>query len=131
MKRILLYKLLLIVLIAFTSCEGNTTKERIIKNSSLVIIHVEVSTNWDNPDTLDINSGEEALISITDDLGGSSYADNPSNGIKELVITNINNDTIIKDYNLKDNWDIEIEEVKKIPSNYHHRYTFVVNDSDF
>ena len=126
-----LLPLLVVVIFLLSSCEGNTYKERIIRNSSTSAIHVRANTSFDENFESDLAPGDEVLLGVVDDLGGSSRPDNPASVIYDMVITNSDQDTMTKDYQLMENWIIEIREEQKIPSSYHHKYIFEVNDTDF
>lgn len=118
--------------VLFTSCEGNTDYEWKVENKSSTAIEVishitflDVSANK----TIEVN--DITTITVSDQLGGNSTEQEPSNTFSIFKIVNANGDTLIKDYRLSANWDANIEHLKKVPSNYKHDYTFTVVDSDF
>ena len=113
------------------SCEGNTDRVRQIRNESSHSINVNASgTNVSNYDK-SIAAGETEILFIGNQLGGSDYVEEPANGITTLIIVNSLGDTCTKDFSIKENWDIHVEQRKKVPSDWQHEYTFIVNDSDF
>lgn len=55
----------------------------------------------------------------------------PENAFSALIVVNANGDTMQSSYIDPESWTSEIEQIKKVPSQYEHIYTFVVNDNDF
>jgi len=121
----------LIITISFISCEGNTDRSRLLKNESSQAIHV-IANGISLPDYDKLISvGQTETLFITNQRGGSDYVEEPPIGITTFVIVNSLGDTCTKDFKIKSNWDLHIEEKTKIPSNWQHEYSFIVDDSDF
>jgi hypothetical protein len=122
---------LLSLIILLASCEGNTDRVRQVRNNTSGNIQVSANgsmlTNFNK--TISINQTE--ILYIGNQLGGTDYVEYPANGIATMVITNASGDTCTKDFTIQANWDISVEQRKKIPSDWLHEYTFIVEDSDF
>lgn len=131
MKKHFQYTLLLAVVVILFSCKGNTNKTRIVKNNSSDTITVRANISGDPNYLVNINPGQETVMGVVDDEGGTGIPEEPIYFIYQMYVTKNTFDTIKKDYRDKKNWDTKIEQTKKVPSEYKHEYTFVVNNSDF
>lgn len=119
------------LIIALSSCEGNTDRIRIIKNNTSGPIMVSASGISISNFNKSISEGESEMLFIGGQMGGSDQVENPATGISSLIIVNSTGDTCSKDFTIQSNWDIKIEQTKKTPSNWKHEYTFILNDGDF
>lgn len=119
------------LIIALSSCEGNTDRIRIIKNNTSGPIMVSASGTSISNFNMSISEGQSETLFIGGQRGGSDLVENPATGISSLIIVNSTGDTCTKDFTIQTNWDIRVEQTKKIPSNWNHEYTFILNDSDF
>ncbi|MGV6861161.1 MAG: hypothetical protein ACWA41_05285 [Putridiphycobacter sp.] len=128
-----IYVPLIILFLAFMlqSCEGETKYYRNLENNTTDQIHVYATGEWFESIDQNLASGESMLIYYWEKRGGTSANMIPAEGIDTLIITNNAGDTCNKAYEPQENWVIEVEEAKKIPSIYAHNYTFVVNQGDF
>jgi len=131
MKGITLYIGLISLAIALSSCEGNTDRTRQLRNNTSGLIQVVANGMYLSGYNAPISTGQTGHLFVSSQRGGSSYVENPSVGITEMIITNASGDTCIKDFTLQNNWEISLEETHKFPSNWQHEYTFSVNENDF
>lgn len=113
------------------SCEGNTDRKRIVANNSDMEITVQASGELFGSIDKKIEAGESEVICIISQRGGSSFIENPSNGINSFLITNSAGDTCKKDYSVESNWTTSAEETKKLPSNWEHEYVLTIKPEDF
>ena len=123
---------LLLLSFALISCEGETIIERSIKNETSSSITVEASLPGNSNYTKTIEPGQSELLYLGGyGMGATSQVEHPASGINSMVIINSTGDTCLKDYTIENNWEINVEQTKKTPSKYNHKYDFVVSDSDF
>lgn len=126
--------LLLLLGLLFTSCEGNTRLDWRLNNQSSSDLYV-IHKAWDYanvfPDTLFVGAGEELILGTNDLLGGNSQAYAPASFIDTLFILNSSGAYCTKDWQETAAWEIQSEQVRKIPSNWEHIYRLSVDDGDF
>lgn len=127
------YRLLPLLILPFlVACEGNTDFTWSVNNQSAGTITISgLNSIYADTLNLDIQAGQQEVIGVFSQLGGNSTPQIPSGAFSTLVITNSVGDTTTKNYEIQANWEVLIEQTRKIPSNYEHNYTFTVNDSDF
>ena len=117
---------------ALISFEGETLIERSVKNETSNIITVKANLSGDSNYTKTIEIGQSEILYLGGDgMGATDQVEYPASGINSMVIINSTGDSCLKDYTIKNNWGIYIEQTKKRPSKYNHKYDFVVSDSDF
>jgi len=116
------------------SCEGNTRLEWSLDNQSsedLLVVHEA----WDYaalpPDTLLVLSGETLLLGSNDMLGGNANAYEPASFIDTLFIYSASGNLCTKNWEETENWNIESEELSRVPSSWLHSYVLSVDDGDF
>ena len=122
----------LAIALLLSACEGNTDREWIIQNQSSNRIEVQatlISTIAFIPK--EIQPAQERSIFINSERGGNSSVVNTSDLFAKIIITNSLGDTLKKDPLLQTSWETDVEETKKVPSNYKHEYRFTITDSDF
>ena len=129
MKQALRY-LPLIGLPLLIACEGNTYREWVIQNDSSTQIQIELSSGFSDLETSTVGPDSSRRIMVTDQLGGSDYAGNPTHSFDSLLIFNAT-DTLIKSVYDSANWSVESQQVRKVPSHWEHRFNFTVTNSDF
>ena len=125
--------LALIAGIAFllSACDGNTKREWVIYNNSSTEIFISADTNYCTLMEENIPPGQTITILISNQLGGSNDAGSPSDsGNLNWMIYSLT-DTLKKDPNKDDNWDIATNRESKTPSSYSHQFTFEFKDEDF
>jgi hypothetical protein len=121
----------LILNVFLTSCEGNTDRIRIIENQTSGSVNVTATGSLVSTFDKRLSMGQSETLYLGGQMGGSDMVENPADGISTLLIINTNGDTCSKDFTIQSNWDIQVEQTKKTPSNWKHEYTFIVRDSDF
>ena len=116
------------------SCEGNTRLEWSLDNQSsedLLVVHEA----WDYaalpPDTLLVLSGETLFLGSNDMLGGNANAYEPASFIDTLFIYSASGNLCTKNWEETENWNIESEELSRVPSSWLHSYVLGVDDGDF
>lgn len=112
------------------SCEGNTYREWVIQNDSSTEIQIDFKSGLSGLESSTVGPDSSRTIMITDQLGGSDFAGNPIHSFDLLLIFNAM-DTLVKNVYDSANWSVESEQVKKIPSNWEHRFNFTITDNDF
>ena len=131
MKRTTIFAAILGLTFTLASCEGNTDRIRQIRNNTSGSINVIADGTTVSNYNESISVGQTEILFIESQLGGSDYIETPSAGIISMIITNTSGDTCLKDFIPQNNWEIIVEERKKVPSDWRHEYTFIVDDSDF
>lgn len=131
MKPITFFALLIGLNLLLISCEGNTDRTREIRNNTSRTINVFTAGTYISVFNQSVSKNKTETLFITSQRGGSYYLESPAMGMTSMLITNATGDTCTKDYKLDNNWEIQVEERSKIPSDWQHKYTFVVDDSDF
>lgn len=128
-----IFQSLIVLSAAFlVGCEGNTDYTWRVTNDSSTEIYV-----WASPglvaalDSIPVSTGVTETIHVFSQLGGNKTEQLPEQAFSSIVIVNANGDTMQSSYIDPGSWISEIEEIKKVPSQYEHTYTFVVNDNDF
>lgn len=122
--------LYLFVLILLFSCEGYTSYQLDIENKSSETIYVEGNSFFSGSIDTVIQSNQKITVSFYDQMGGRSNSGKASDYIDSLLVFS-EFDTVIKDYRVSENWLIDSRQVKRIPSEYFHQFTFEVHDDDF
>lgn len=120
----------LMLLPTLIACEGNTYREWVIHNDSSTEIQIEFKSGLSGLETSTAGPDSSRTIMITDQLGGSDFAGNPVHSFDSLLIFNAM-DTLVKNVYDSVNWSVESEQVKKVPSNWEHRFNFTITDNDF
>ncbi len=122
---------LIVTTLTLPGCEGNTTYEAVADNRTETGIRIKAEPAVGETTDTVLMPGASITLYIWDKRGGSSDPANPSGFFRSLTITNQQGDTVTRDYTLMENWEMEIEHRKKVPSDYYHRYTFVAGPGDF
>ena len=122
--------LILTTLVLF-GCEGNTTYEAVAVNRTYGGIRVQATPIYGEITDTVLTPGNSITLYIWDKRGGSSTTANPSIFFNSFVLTNQLGDTVTRDHTVMENWEVEIEHRKKVPSDYYHRYTFSAGPNDF
>lgn len=99
-------------------------------NNSSTQIHIELTSGSSGLDHSTVGPDSIRKIIITDQLGGSDYAGNPTHSFDSLLIYNLT-DTLVKNVYDSANWIVESEQVSKAPSGWEHKFTFTITDADF
>jgi hypothetical protein len=84
--------------IALVSCEGETTRTRIIKNNSSGLVFVTASGTDVSNYNKTMSSGQSETLFIGVDMGGSDHVENPAYRISTLLVINEKGDTFTKNY---------------------------------
>lgn len=118
------------------ACEGNTDMVFEVVNDSSDTLEVSHRSQFDARPTIQVLPDEVAEIAVHSMLGGQPEAMDmnitlTSSFQDTLVIRTLAGDSCGKDWRELNNWESEVEELKKIPANWHHRYRFSVADEDF
>jgi len=116
------------------SCEGNTRLEWSLDNQSsedLLVVHEAWDYGALPPDTLLVLSGETLLLGSNDMLGGNANAYEPASFIDTLFIYSASGNLCTKNWEETENWNIESEELSRVPSSWLHSYVLGVDDGDF
>lgn len=134
MKKLnLLLGIITLSILTLTSCEGNTDRYRHIQNNSGVDISIYASGNsfYEFEFQENLEAGQSVMFYNTNLRGGTDQIENPAMGIDSLLIINNTGDTCTLDYNIESNWNTEVEQRRKVPSDWQHNYTLTIKDSDF
>lgn len=78
-----------------------------------------------------IAPGVQSGILHRTERGGRPEPDMPSYAFTYIGIFNEQLDSCTKDWTYEQNWPVNIRQLKRIPSEYRHDYSFVVTESDF
>ena len=118
------------------ACEGNTDMVFEVANNSSDTLEVSHRSQFDPRPTIQVLPDEVAEIAIHAMLGGQPEAMDMNitltSGFRDtLVIRTVAGDACTKDWRELNNWESEVEELKKVPANWAHRYRFSVADADF
>jgi hypothetical protein len=118
------------------ACEGNTDMVFEVANNSSDTLEVSHRSQFDPRPTIQVLPDEVAEIAVHSMLGGQPEAMDmnitlTSSFQDTLVIRTVTGDTCTKDWRGLYNWESEVEELKKVPANWEHRYRFSVADADF
>ena len=121
---------------ALASCEGNTRYEVMVRNDSQDAIGVEhQSRSLSDQDTgmsiTSVASGETALLSSDDWLGGRPEAAEPSQVLDSIAVFNLSNEKSNHAWRIADQWYIESHQDRKIPSQWRHTYLLGVKEENF
>jgi len=123
---------LFITLAFLVACEGNTDRTWRVTNNASSAIQVKttnVAASFENVTSIAIGSTE--TVGTSTQLGGNGSEQLPQEMFSDFLIINVAGDTMQTSYIDPGSWTSEIEQIKKVPSQYEHTYTFVVEDSDF
>lgn len=128
-----IFQLLTIITCAlFVGCEGNTDYTWQVTNNSSSDIQVWAESGFSLvEDSVVISTNSTEMIGFFNQLGGNKTEQLPENAFNSLVVVNAAGDTMQSSYIDPGSWISEIEQIKRVPSQYEHVYTFVVNDGDF
>lgn len=135
MKNIINLSLVLSILF-FASCEGNTEYLLNVKNNSSLPItlkpNIDMGYNADNSETINIAIGETKQIAHWEQRGGESESVEILSAITTIYGTQHNNKELDEAaYRFAYRWVETIEEKKQRPANYSHTYVLTLQDSDF
>ena len=111
---------------------GNTDYTWQVTNNSSSDIQVWAESGFSSvEDSVVISTNSTEMIGFFNQLGGNKTEQLPENAFNSLVVVNAAGDTMQSSYIDPGSWISEIEHIKRVPSQYEHVYTFVVNDGDF
>jgi hypothetical protein len=134
MRSIIIHTAIVLVALMLISCEGNTTREFQITNSSSERLKTlsDLYINSLPPgDTITIEPGMSKIIGINDTRGGNLDPGSPSDYIKKLFIKNMSGDSLLKDFRTDTNWRIRTIHISRVPSEYIHEFNLTISDEDF
>lgn len=128
-----IFQLLTIITCAlFIGCEGNTDYTWQVTNSSSSEIQIWAESGFSSvEDSVVISVNSTETIGVFSQLGGNKTEQLPENAFNSLIVVNAAGDTMQSSYIDPGSWISDIDQIKKVPSQYEHVYTFVVNDGDF
>ena len=128
-----IFQLLTIITCAlFVGCEGNTDYTWQVTNNSSSDIQVWAESGFSLvEDSVVISTNSTEMIGFFNQLGENKTEQLPENAFNSLVVVNAAGDTMQSSYIDPGSWISEIEQIKRVPSQYEHVYTFVVNDGGF
>lgn len=122
--------LLITLLIGCASCETETYVDYFIDNQSSTTITVEGSNIISSIGISEaIASGERKIIASWSKLGKSKEIFEPESMFgTDLIITNSEGDTLLKDFKELDSWVVKVNEERWTAT---HDYTLEIMDTDF
>lgn len=130
MKNTIHTLLVLLALITFGCTQLRDQQIWTVKNNSSTDIFIEFKHEYDDNIRFDtISVGEENMIYYMEGLGGGQTPEDPTLSTHIFIYNNI--DTLAKDENLKVNWDVSIEKIKKNNDALRYDFNFTVSSSDF
>ncbi len=124
--------LLLPIVILLASCEGNTDYETIVTNntSKNITIRFYDGAQFLLPsDAVTVNAGATQTIYVYNQRGGVKDAHNPVATL-DSVNTKIDGAALKKDIKNNSNWQSNVQRRSRVPADYKHTYTFVINPTD-
>ena len=124
------YIVFIIVVFGFSSCEKETYVDYSVENNSASTIMLHGS-NIIHSTVIDLTmeSGERQVIAAWSNRGKSTDLIEPTSIFgSDLIITNSDGDTLIKDYKVLSNWISLIDETSGTAS---HKYVLKISDLDF
>lgn len=124
---------LVVCILFFASCEGNTNYYWDVENnsSSDVTLFTEITGNINALDTVVIAVGETKRIGNTDQMGGRKNLVDASGSIKNFYARQGNKMIDSTIYRTANRWDETVKEKSKRPADYWHYYTLTLVDGDF
>ena len=122
--------IVILVLPLLIACEGNTYREWNVVNNSTSQIQIELKSGLSDLELSRVGPDSIRRIIVTDQLGGSDFAGNPTQSFDTLLIFN-STDTLIKNVYDSANWIIESEQASKTPSGWEHKFNLTITDQDF
>jgi len=130
------YGCLIGLVLALTSCEGNTRFEVRILNLTTGGIRAEHRalqlSELDTVFSLDsLQPGETLLIHSSDWLGGRSNPAQPSEVLDSIAIFNAQGNQSQHPWRAIEAWVVESHHDRKIPSQWRHTYLLRVTEDDF
>jgi len=101
-----------------------------VKNNSSTTIFVNSVNHFDSEARVDtIVSGEERMIYFLEGMASGQELEDPT--MFTTIHINNSSDTLMKDENLKSNWEVSIEKIQKNNDALKYEYDFVVSNLDF
>lgn len=111
------------------SCEGNTTYEKVITNSSSENLFVRYNLqSFVEPDSMLVEAGQTKMITTYDQLGGNREGLDCLEDVVELIFTLPSGKTILKDPKSETNWTKASEKLGV--GSYKHTCTYELKDGD-
>lgn len=116
----------------FASCEGNTDFNWLLENESSFVIEAEYGRTFEGDTLLSVvDPGSSIVMSTTSKLGGDPSPNLPSSTFNYFLVINESGDTLQIDMMDPNQWDVDIKERSRIPSDFLHTYRMIITDDDF
>lgn len=125
-----LFSVLLIAIVSLSSCEKETYVKYFIENNSSATIFVDgkdIIHSTDIQVTVAPNESKEITNWSKRGLQTDLFEPMSMFG-NDLLVININGDTLKKDYKVLSNWQSSVDDQRKSAS---HEYTLKITDADF
>lgn len=116
------------------SCEGATEMYYTVNNQSgqaITVKSISYYSEFGDTTITEIAPGVQSGILHRTERGGRSEPEMPSYAFSYIGIVNEQSDSCTKDWTFEENWPVFIRQLKRMPSEYRHDYSFIVTDSDF
>ena len=129
----ILYKVILPLFILFlASCGGTTDREWSIENQSSTTIEFTFKKH-NYPYTIQgtLDNGENRIVEISIEEKADLDPQIPYDVFSDLLITNTKGESMKKEWQDNNNWEIYIEETQTSPSKQLQTYKLIVKDQDF
>ena len=129
----LVFKAIMPMIVIFlASCGGTTDREWSIENHSSTTIEF-VFKKHNYPYTIQgtLDKGEKRIVEITIEEKADLDPQIPYDVFSDLLITNANGESMKKEWQDNNNWEIYIEETETSPSKQLQTYKLIVEDQDF
>lgn len=119
-------------LVLLTSCEGGTTRTWSIHNASTNAVQVRATVilNGAVVDTV-VAAGRLVQLTWWEQRGGSGSIEPPTEEFSQIVITNPQMDTAAIAWQQIDTWQVQSDQLSRVPSSWEHTHVLVVTDSLF
>ena len=124
------YFVFIMVVFGFSSCEKETFVDYSVENNSASTIMLQGSDIIHSTAIdLAVESGERQVISTWSNRGKNTDLIEPTSMFgSDLIITNSDGDTLLKDYKILSNW---ISLVDETSGTANHKYVLKISDLDF
>lgn len=120
---------IILLLLALSSCEGNTTRQWTVRNYSSQDISMETLIDGQSK-SFQIEIGDEEIILLDDKRGGQKDPGNAMSRLDSILIFNTQ-DTAHSNFEDANRWSIKSDHRNKVPSDYFHEFILEITDSDF
>ena len=118
--------------VLLTACEGGTTRTWSIHNASTNAVHVRATVilNGAVVDTV-VATGRLVQLTWWEQRGGSGRIEPPTEEFSQIVVTNPQMDTATIAWQLIDTWQVQSDQLSRVPSSWEHTHVLMVTDSLF